>query len=149
MHLDPQNIREIDLFRDLSSDELDKILPVVHPVKIFEGERLIREGDASQTLFIIVSGNYLVYFKDGRSFTLHKKGDMIGWSTIASPFAYHESAVALTDGEALIIPIEEFLYLMQLDSDLGDKITKRVTETVRQRKAFVNEARNEMRTEKK
>ncbi len=149
MHLDPQNIREIDLFRDLSSGELDKILPVVHPVKIFEGERLIREGDTSQTLYIIISGNYLVYFKDGRSFTLHKKGDMIGWSTIASPFTYHESAVALTDGEALIIPIEEFLYLMQLDSDLGNKITKRVTETVRQRKAFVNETRNETRTEKK
>jgi len=149
MHLDPQNIREIDLFRDLSSDELDKILPVVHPVKIFEGERLIREGDTSQTLYIIISGNYLVYFKDGRAFTLHQKGDMIGWSTIASPFTYHESAVALTNGEALIIPIEEFLYLMQLDSDLGNKITKRVTETVRQRKAFINETRNETRTEKK
>jgi CRP-like cAMP-binding protein len=116
MHLDPQNIHEIDLFRDLSSDELDKILPVVHPVKIFEGERLIRAGDTSQTLYIIISGNDLVYYKD---------------------------AVALTDGEALIIPIEEFLYLMQLDSDLGNKITKRVTETVRQRKAFINETRTE------
>lgn len=143
MHLDSQNIREMDLFRDLSPNELDKILPVVHPVKIFEGERLIREGDTSQTLYIIISGNYLVYFKDGRAFTLQKKGDMIGWSTIASPFTYHESAVALTDGEALIIPIEEFLYLMQLDSDLGNKITKRVTETVRQRKAFINETRTE------
>jgi len=40
MHLDLQNIHEIDLFNELSSDELDKILPIIHPVKIFEGELL-------------------------------------------------------------------------------------------------------------
>ena len=85
MHLDLQNIHEIDLFKELSSDEIDKILPIVHPVKIFEGERLIREGGSSQIFYVIVSGNYLIYFKDGRAFTLHNKGDMIGWSTIASP----------------------------------------------------------------
>ena len=143
MYLDTQNIHEIDLFRDLTSNELDKILSFIHPVKIFEGERLIREGDTSQILYIIISGNYLVYFKDGRSFTLHNKGDMIGWSTIASPFRYHESAVALTDGEAITIPIEDFLYLMQSDSDLGNKITKKVTEAIRQRRAFVKKAQTE------
>lgn len=137
MHLDLQNIQEIDLFKDLSPDELEKIIPIIHPVRIFEGERLIREGDSSQTFYIIVSGNYLIHFKDGRAFTLRKKGDMIGWSTIASPFTYHESAVALTDGEALTIPVEEFLELMQGDSDLGSKITKKVTEIVRKRIAFI------------
>ncbi len=147
MHLDLQNIHEIDLFKDLSSNELDKILPHIHPVKIFEGERLIREGDISQILYIILSGHYLVYFKDGRAFTLHNKGDMIGWTTIASPFRYHESAVALTDGEAITIPIEDFFYLMQSDSDLGNKITRKATEAVRQRKAFVRETLMENRPE--
>ncbi len=139
MHLDLQNIQEIDIFKDLSTEELDKVLPIIHPVKIFEGERLIREGDTSQMLYIIISGNYMIHFKDGRAFTLNQKGEMIGWSTIANPFTYHESAVALTDGEALTIPIEEFLDLMQGDSDLGSKITKKVTEIVRQRKAFIED----------
>lgn len=143
MHLDPQNIHEIDLFRELSSNELEKILPIIHPVKIIEGERLIREGSSSQLFYVIISGNYLIYFKDGRAFTLHDKGDMIGWSTIASPFTYHESAVALTDGEALMIPLEEFLYLVQSDSDLGSKITQKVLDTVRQRKAFVKNTLND------
>lgn len=137
MHLDLQNIQEINLFKDLSPEELDKILPIVHPVKIIEGERLIREGDTSQICYIIISGNYLIHYKDGRSFTLHKKGDMIGWTTIASPFTYQESAVALTEGEALTIPLEEFLELIQGDSDLGNKIAKKVTDIVRQRIAFI------------
>jgi CRP-like cAMP-binding protein len=137
MHIDFQNIQEIDIFKNLSPEELDKIFPIIHPVKIFEGEQLIREGDASQMFYIIISGNYMVYFKDGRAFTLHNKGDMIGWATITSPFTYHESAVALTDGEALTIPVEEFFNLMQGNSELGSKITKKVTEIVRQRKAFV------------
>ncbi len=137
MHLDLQNIQEISLFKGLSPGELDKILPIIHPVKIHEGERLIREGDTSQMCYIIISGTYMIHYKDGRAFTLNKKGDMIGWSTIASPFTYHESAVALTDGEALTIPVEEFLELMQGDSDLGSKITKKVTEIIRQRIVFI------------
>jgi len=143
MHLDLQNIQKINLFKDLSPEELDKLLPVIHPVKIFEGERIIREGDTSQIFYIILSGNYMVYFKNGRAFTLHNKGDMIGWATITTPFTYHESAVALTDGEALTIPVEEFFDLMQGDSKLGSKITKKVTEIVRQRIAFVKGIRNE------
>jgi CRP-like cAMP-binding protein len=138
MHLDLQNIQEINLFKDLSPEELDKILPIIHPVKIHEGERLIREGDTSQMCYVIISGTYMIHFKDGRAFTLNKKGDMIGWTTIASPFTYHESAVALTDGEALTIPVEEFLELMQGDSELGSKITKKVTEIIRQRVSFRN-----------
>lgn len=137
MHLDLQNIQEINLFKDLSHEELDKILPILHPVKVFEGERLIREGDTPQMFYIIISGNYMIYFKDGRAFTLHNKGAMLGWSTVAGPFTYHESVVALTDGEALTIPVEEFLELMQGDSDLGSKITKKVTEIVHQRIAFI------------
>ncbi len=137
MHIDFQNIQEINIFEDLSPEEIDKILPIIHPVKIFEGERLIRQGDTSQMFYIIISGNYMIHFKDGRAFTLHKKGDMIGWTTVAGPFTYHESAVALTDGEALTIPVEEFLHLMQGDSDLGNKITRKVTEIVRKRIAFV------------
>ncbi len=137
MNIDLQNIHEIDIFKGLSPEELDKTLPILHPVKIFEGERFIREGDTSQMFYIIISGNYMIYFKDGRAFTLHNKGDMIGWATITSPFTYHESAVALTDGVALTIPVEEFFDLMQGNSELGSKITKKVTEIVRQRKAFV------------
>lgn len=143
MHLDLQNIKEIDLFKDLSPDEVEIILPLIHPVKIFEGERLIREEDTSQTFYIIISGNYLVYFKDGRAFTLHEKGDMIGWSTIASPFTYHESAVALTDGEALTIPVEDFLQLIQSNSELSGKITQKVTEIIRNRKAFIRNSQTD------
>ena len=88
MHIDFQNIQDIDIFKDLTPEEFDKVLPIIHPVKILEGERLIREGDTSQIFYIIISGNYMIYFKDGRAFTLHKKGKMIGWSTIASNLRY-------------------------------------------------------------
>ena len=142
MHLDFQNIQEIDIFKNLTPEEIDEVLPILHPARVFEGERLIREGDTAQKFFIIVSGNYMIHFKDGRAFTLHKKGDMIGWSSVAGPFTYHESAVALTDGEVLAMPVEEFLHLMKGHSDLGNKITKKVTETVRQRIAFIKGTQN-------
>jgi CRP-like cAMP-binding protein len=143
MHLDFQNIQQIDIFKDLTPEELDQVLAIIHPARVFEGERLIREGDTAQMFYIIISGNYMISFKDGKAFTLHTKGDMIGWSSVASPFTYHESAVALTDGEVLTMPVEEFLHLMQEHSDLGSKITKKVTETVRQRITFIKGTQND------
>jgi CRP-like cAMP-binding protein len=140
MHLDLQNIQEIGIFKDLTPDELDEVLPVIHPHRVLEGEQLIREGDTAQICFVIISGDYMIHFKDGRAFTLHSKGDMIGWSSVVSPFTYQESAVALNDGEVLTIPLEEFLHLMQAHSDLGLKITKKVSEIVRQRIAFIKDS---------
>jgi len=67
---------------------------------------------------------------------LHNKGNIIGWSTVVTPFQYRGTAIALTDGLVLSMPGQEFLRLIQSDSTLGDKIMRKINKIVSERMPY-------------
>ncbi len=136
MHFNLDKVQTIKLFEELSPEELDEIFPLLHPMRVIEGEQLFRQGDKAHTFFVVMTGNYMLYFDDGRAFTFHHQGDIFGWSTVISPFQYTASVVALTEGEILRIPGEEFFQLLQGNVSLGDKLMKKIDAIVSQRLAF-------------
>ncbi len=79
----------------------------------------------------------MVFFKDGRSYTLHNKGDVIGLSTVVIPFYYTGTAVALSDGVVLSMPGQELLRLIESNPALSDKIMKKINQIVSARLPFV------------
>ncbi len=136
MSTDIQTLKSLDLFTDLNFGELEKIAPLMHLMKVAEGEVLTRKGESARTFFIVLSGNFMLSFKKERSFTLHNKGNIIGWSTVVTPFQYRGTAIALTDGLVLSMPGQEFLRLIQSDSTLGDKIMRKINKTVSERMPY-------------
>jgi len=137
MSTDIQTLKSLDLFADLNFAELEQIAPLMHLMKVTEGEVLIRKGETARTFFIILSGNFMLSFKEGRSFTLHNKGNIIGWSTVVTPFRYTGTAIALTDGLVLSMQGQEFLRLIQSNSALSDKIMRKINKIVSERMPYV------------
>ncbi len=137
MSIDIQTLKSLDLFADLNFGELEQIAPLMHMMKVTEGEVLTRKGEQARTVFIILSGNFMLSFKDERSFTLHNKGNIIGWSTVVTPFQYKGTATALTDGLVLSMPGQEFLDLIQSNSAIGDKIMQKINKIVSERMPYV------------
>jgi CRP-like cAMP-binding protein len=119
-------LESIGIFSTLTQEELETVAPLIHPMKVMEGEILARRGDIARTFFIIVKGNFMIAFNDGKAITLHDKGDIMGWSTLVTPFEYRGTIVALTKGEVLTMPGQEFYRLLQSNSALGDKIMKEI-----------------------
>ena len=136
MSTDIQTLKSLDLFADLNFSELEKIASLMHMMKVTEGEVLTRKGEPARTFFIVLSGNFMLSFKKDRSFTLHNKGNIIGWSTVVTPFQYRGTAIALTDGLVLSMPGQEFLRLIQSDSTLGDKIMRKINKIVSERMPY-------------
>jgi CRP-like cAMP-binding protein len=136
MSTDIQTLKSLDLFADLNFGELEKIASLMHMMKVTEGEVLTRKGEPARTFFIVLSGNFMLSFKKERSFTLHNKGNIIGWSTVVTPFQYRGTAIALTDGLVLSMPGQEFLRLIQSDSALGDKIMRKINKIVSERMPY-------------
>ncbi len=134
---DIQTLKALDLFADLNFSELKQITPLMHLMKVTEGEVLTRKGEPARTFFIILSGNFMLSFKEERSFTLHNKGNIIGLSTVVTPFRYTGTAVALTDGLVLLMQGQEFLRLIQSNSALGDKIMRKINKIVLERMPYV------------
>ncbi len=137
MSIDTHTLKSLDLFPDLNHAELEQIASLMHQIRVTEGEVLMRRDDPAHTFFIILSGNFMIYFKESRAFTLHKKGDIMGWSTVVTPFRYTGTAVALTDGAVLSMPGQEFFRLIQSNSVLGDKIMKIINKIIAERMPFV------------
>lgn len=140
MSTDIQTLKSLDLFAELSFGELEQIAPLMHLMKVAEGEVLTRKGEPACTFFIILSGNFMLSFNEERSFTLHNKGNIIGLSTVVIPFRYTGTAVALTDGLVLLMQGQEFLRLIQSNSALGDKIMRKINKIVSERMPYMTGA---------
>lgn len=138
-----QTLESLDLFKDLTNEELGELAEVMDPVRISEGEVLARRKDTAHTFFITLSGNYMVYFKEGRAFTIHDKGDVIGMSAVITPFQFQSTTVALTDGEVLSIPSDRLLELIQANSSIGDKLMHRLNDVAANRAWYIEGAQEQ------
>ena len=141
MAVDIGLIESLDVFADLKHAEMEQITSLMRKTRVTEGEVITRRGDRAHTFFIVLSGDFMVSFNEGRAITLHNKGDIMGCSTIVAPFNYTGTATALTDGEVLSMPGQDFLSLIQSDSGLSDKIMKKITGIVTERAPFLTGGR--------
>ena len=137
MSVDTNIIDSLNLFEDLSHAELKEIASLMRRIRVTEGEAITRRNAPAHTIFILLSGNFMVFFKDGRSYTLHNKGDVIGLSTVVLPFYYTGTAVALSDGVVLSMPGQELLRLIESNPVLSDKIMGKINQIVSARLPFV------------
>ncbi|MFP4531984.1 MAG: Crp/Fnr family transcriptional regulator [Desulfobacterales bacterium] len=137
MHrLDPEELKNLKIFSALLPDEWSEVYPLLNRLKILEGEELIRKGTRAHTFFVILHGHFMVHYPDGRALTINKRGDIIGWSSVISPFRYTADVTALTESEVLSIPGAKFLELLQSNAELGDKLVKTINELVHNRQSI-------------
>ncbi len=120
-------LQSMDLFQGLGRDAIATLAKLMRPVRVKEGEVLTKRGDVAHTFFVILSGNYMVHFPDGKAFTLHKPGDFIGWAILVASTRYNGTSVALTDGEVLALKKADFMRVIQQDLAMGNKIMQTVT----------------------
>ena len=130
-------LESLDLFATLNPEELEQIRALIQRQKVVESQVLVKKGDPAAFFFINLSGNFMISFDEGRAITLHHKGDIMGWSAVFTPFRYKGTIVALTDGEVLTIPGEDFLRLILSNAALSDKVMKKINQVAADRMSFV------------
>ena len=140
MPTDPMELGSMDLFAELSPAELEQVQAIAHPVQVAEAEIITRIGAPARNFFVILSGNFMIAFKDDRAITLHDKGKIMGWSTVFSPFRYKGTTVALTDSEVVSIPGDKSLSLIQSNAALGNKIMNKINVIASERMFFAQSA---------
>lgn len=143
MPTDPMALGSMDLFSELKPAELEQVQSIAHPMQVAEAETLTRIGAPAHSFFIVLSGNFMIAFRDDRAITLHDKGKIMGWSTVFTPFRYKGTTIALTEGEVLSIPGDKLLNLIQSAPALGDKIMKKISTIASERMFFSQNAEPE------
>ncbi len=133
------NIQEIELFNHIKQEEFKQIHAMFTSEHVNEGETLFQRGDIALTFYILIAGNFMITYENDKTLTLHKRGDLIGLSSVIPPHIYTGTAIALTEGEVFAVSGKMFLRYLQDKSTINDKIRDRIlNNTETRRNLFIN-----------
>ena len=135
-------LASIAFFSDLQANQLASIAPLVHPLQVTPGEVLARRDDPAKTIYIIISGFYMVYYAKNKSITLHHRGDIMGWAALVPPHHYKGTAIAITAGEVLTLEGVDFLNLIHTQPVMGEKIMRRINRIQKERSPLIKASHN-------
>lgn len=138
MTVNPKMLYDMRLFRDMDAEALGKISSQMNYMKVQEGELLTLKGQNAHTFYVILSGSFMISFNEDRAFTLHERGQIMGWSSVVTPFRYTGTAMALTRGEVLCLSSASFLELLRGDARISDMLMKKINAIVTDRLPFFN-----------
>lgn len=103
-------LREVELFADLSDDEIDAIARASANRRLQRGDVLFTEGDEPGELFVVIAGRIAIANKsiDGREsmMALMERGDLFGEMPLFDGLARSAEARALEPSEVIAIPYD-------------------------------------------
>ena len=128
-------IQNIPWFSELTPIQVERLARISHLCDCKPGEELFREGDRTDYLYIVLSGQILAenYIPSlGKQGALHADPlDVIGWSCL-TPVVRQRIATARVSQAAHLLAIEgePLARLCESDHDLGFIIMRRVANIV-------------------
>ena len=110
-------LRRTTIFRRLTPDDRQRLAAVAHIRDYDKGDVLFSEGDASESMFTVVSGRVKVSKMTARGtdiiLELFGPGDPVGAAAVYESRAYPATATALEPTMCLLIPRQAFFGLLE------------------------------------
>ncbi len=119
---DRQLLAEVELFADLSPEQIDQISSQASNRVLQRGDVLFSEGDEPDQLYVVVDGRIAIANKsiDGREsmMALMERGDLFGEMPLFDGLTRSAEARALEPSEVIAIPYEPVRRLYQEHPEL-------------------------------
>jgi small-conductance mechanosensitive channel/CRP-like cAMP-binding protein len=123
-------LRRIDLFANLEGPELELLASGVRKVRFAAGEPIIRQGEAGDSLFIIIQGDVLVSLGQGtihQSVTTLRAGDFFGEMSLITGEPRSATCAARTDVLCYVIDHDAFRTLLAQRPQVAEQLTAVLT----------------------
>jgi CRP/FNR family cyclic AMP-dependent transcriptional regulator len=120
-----RGLKDVDLFKELSPEQIDAVASLGVPLSVPFGEVLGRGGQAVQELFVIIEGEaQLSFHSDMGDITVRVAGpgESFPMAALLEEGALITTGKALTDMELLSIPRDSLIELCTKDTDIGMKV---------------------------
>lgn len=123
--VDPGFVRKILLFHNLEQDHAEIISDLLKEVSFQPREKIVEEGKAGESMYIIVSGRVKVYRTFGEEiFTLTELGpyDFFGEMSLIDDFAASATVESVVDTTVLRMTRSDFKAVASTNSDLSSRL---------------------------
>jgi CRP-like cAMP-binding protein len=111
VHAQLDTLRRVALFRDLTMPELARVLHVAKPVDLPAGQIVVREGDATEALYLIVEGAARVQ-RGGQTVADLEAGRHFGEMALLNRRPRTATVIARLASRLLVLDREAFSALM-------------------------------------
>lgn len=122
-------VRDIELFRELSMAEVVKVYGLLTSINIKAGKAIIREGEASNHLFVIVEGSVSVE-REGTKIASLGEGAHFGEMALLNQKPRSATVIAETDCILLQLGRQDFHELMGHEPAIASKFLWKFAQTL-------------------
>lgn len=114
-------LKNIPLFRQLTYQQLVRIMNLTRIIPFGAGDLLCEEGDMANELFVVLRGKVELNAKGNRIATM-TNGSHFGEMALIDATPRSATATALTDGKLLIITRDDFFEILRKEAPLAVKL---------------------------
>ena len=128
-------VNEIDLFKGIDPEVMEKIANISSEEEYTKDTVLFEKGEEAESLYILEQGALNLVIKNGGSliYGLTESGQVFGWSSMVESGVYTASGVCATDLKAVKIEREKLERVFDRHPDVGFKVLKRLAGVISQR----------------
>jgi len=129
------SLKDFIFFKDLSTEQINKISALAKEEKYAAGTTLYQKGDKARSLYLIEEGKVAMFMnaemglnKPPMQVTVDiiTKGETMGWSAVVAPYIYTLAARCLDDTKLVAFDAVELRKLLEDDCALGFKVMQAV-----------------------
>jgi CRP-like cAMP-binding protein len=135
--VDLSSIQEAAALRGLAQADLRTLASIAQEREIRQGERLITQGEETETFYIVRTGRVALMVRlrvlDSMvELAVEKLGalDAFGWSALVAPYRSIYSARCTEDGVVIAFPAQELKALAEANSSVGYRLTANLSELI-------------------
>jgi CRP-like cAMP-binding protein len=129
-----QTLQSIEFTKDLDPKLIEKLASIATYVTFTEGATIFQEGDASELVYLIESGQVALLTQvpgHGQVTILTlKPGQLLGWSSLFPPERKTAGAQALEPTRVIAINATQLRELCREDFELGYSVMWRVADVI-------------------
>ena len=128
-------LRQVELFRDLSREGLQRVLAIGKGESLDAGQHLFLLGDDANELFVVLRGSLSLCLPIAlrgsvKDITVESvgAGQALGWSALVKPYRLTLSARATEPSEVVGFARNDLQQLFQAETGIGYSVLTRVSE---------------------
>ena len=137
-------VRAMALFRQLDYAELMRLLAVTEMVAVGEGDVIAREGQAANSMYVVLSGRVAIE-RGGKRISESGAGTHIGDVSLMSRAPRSSSAIAITETRLLRLRRDHMFALARREPEIAVKLLLGFAESASQRGQDTTQALGEFR----
>ncbi len=122
-----EQLKACELFRTLNWEELQAVYASMKPVEIQAGEILVRQGDSSDSLYVLLRGRLLVKISSGKTVGQVGPGQTVGEMGLISQTPRTATVLAMRDSLLLKLDQEHFQRVWKEHPDVLFEVCKIIT----------------------